>query len=139
MNFWFGLNLSTDINQNSRRGYADELMNTNQWIWNAQVSYSFLSRREATLSLRWNDILRQRDMVSRSISATSRTDSDSDRITSYLMLSFTYRLNVFGGIRGGAQRPQRRGGTDTRGRILTDFKDFFCLFSQNAVFLQRFL
>lgn len=109
MNFWFGLNLSTDINQNSRRGYADELMNTNQWIWNAQVSYSFLSRREATLSLRWNDILRQRDMVSRSISATSRTDSDSDRITSYLMLSFTYRLNVFGGIRGGAQRPQRRG------------------------------
>lgn len=96
-NFWFGLNLSTDINQNSRRGYADEVMNTNQWIWNAQATYSFLSRRQAILTLRWNDILRQRDMVNRNISATSRTDSDSERITSYVMLSFTYRFNLFGG------------------------------------------
>ncbi len=96
-NFWFGLHLSSDINQTSRRGYAEEAMNTNQWIWNAQATYSFLSRRQAMLTLRWNDILRQRDMVSRSISATSRTDSDSERITSYVMLSFTYRLNIFGG------------------------------------------
>lgn len=97
MNFWFGLNLSSDIVQNSRRGYAEAAMNTNQWIWNAQASYSFLSRRQATVSLRWNDILRQRDMVSRTISATARTDSDSDRVTSYVMLSFIYRFNVFGG------------------------------------------
>ena len=96
-NFWFGLNLSTDINQNSRRGYADEIMNTNQWIWNAQATYSFLKRRQAILTLRWNDILQQRDMVSRNISATSRTDSDSERIVSYAMLSFTYRFNLFGG------------------------------------------
>ncbi len=96
MNFFFGLNLSTDINQQSRRGYSDNAMNTNQWIWNAQASFSFLSKRQATVSLRWNDILQQRDMVSRSISATARTDSDSDRITSYAMLSFIYRFNVFG-------------------------------------------
>ena len=110
-NFWFGLNLSTDINQNSRRGYADEVMNTNQWIWNAQASFSFLSRRQAIVTLRWNDILRQRDMVSRSISATSRTDSDSDRITSYAMLSFTYRFNMFGGrgLGGGRDRNRDRG------------------------------
>lgn len=95
-NWWFGLNLSTDINQNSRRGYAEAAMNTNQWIWNAQAAYSFLSRRQAIVTLRWNDILQQRDMVSRTISATSRTDSDSDRITSYVMLSFTYRFNLFG-------------------------------------------
>ena len=95
-NWWFGLNLSTDINQNSRRGYAEAAMNTNQWIWNAQAAYSFLSRRQAIVTLRWNDILQQRDMVNRTISATSRTDSDSDRITSYVMLSFTYRFNLFG-------------------------------------------
>ncbi|MBR1755078.1 MAG: TonB-dependent receptor [Bacteroidaceae bacterium] len=99
MNFWFGLNLSSDISQSSRRGYADEAMNTNQWIWNAQASYSFLRQRQATVSLRWNDILRQRDMVNRSITATSRTDSDSERVVSYVMLSFTYRFHVFGGRR----------------------------------------
>ena len=95
--FWFGLNLNTDINQNSRRGYAEDIMNTNQWIWNAQASYSFLKNRAGILTLRWNDILGQRDMVNRNISATSRTDSDSERIVSYGMLSFTYRFNMFGG------------------------------------------
>lgn len=95
-NLFFGLNLSTDINQNSRRGYSDEAMNTNQWIWNAQASYSFLKRRQAIITLRWNDILQQRDMVNRSITATARTDSDSERIVSYAMLSFTYRFNLFG-------------------------------------------
>ena len=98
MNFWFGLNLSTDINQNCRRGYADEAMNTNQLIWNAQASYSFLKNRQGTLTLRWNDILQQRDMVNRNISATSRTDSDSERVVSYVMLTFTYRFHIFGGI-----------------------------------------
>lgn len=109
-NFWFGLNLSSDINQNSRRGYAEEAMNTNQWIWNAQATYSFLSRRQAILTLRWNDILRQRDMVNRTISATSRTDSDSERITSYVMLSFTYRLNIFGGRSANRNRNRDEGG-----------------------------
>ena len=111
-NFWFGLNLSTDINQHSRRGFADAEMNTNQWIWNAQATYSFLSRRQAILTLRWNDILRQRDMVNRSISATSRTDSDSERITSYVMLSFTYRFNLFGGRSIAASRNRNRGEGD---------------------------
>lgn len=115
MNFWFGLNLSSDISQNSRRGYADEAMNTNQWIWNAQASYSFLNKRQATVSLRWNDILQQRDMVSRNISATSRTDSDSERVTSYVMLSFTYRFNVFGGRGMGTSRQRRERDGDSDG------------------------
>ena len=109
-NFWFGLILSTDINQNSRRGYAEAIMNTNQWIWNAQASYSFLRRRQATFTLRWNDILGQRDMVNRNISATARTDSDSERITSYGMLTFTYRFNMFGGRNMGGNRDRNRDG-----------------------------
>lgn len=109
-NFWFGLNLSTDINQNSRRGYAEAIMNTNQWIWNAQASYSFLRRRQATFTLRWNDILGQRDMVNRNISATARTDSDSERVTSYGMLTFTYRFNMFGGRNMGGNRDRNRDG-----------------------------
>ena len=47
-------------------------------------------------------------MVNRSISATSRTDSDSERVVSYVMLSFTYRFHVFGGRSLNGDR-QRRG------------------------------
>ena len=99
LNFYFGLNISTDLNLHCRRGYADEVMNTNQWIWNAQVSYSFLKRRNAMVTLRWNDILRQRDMVNRSVTATARTDGDSERVLSYVLLTFTYRFHIFGGAR----------------------------------------
>lgn len=91
------LNFSTDLNVNNRRGYSDASMNITQWIWNAQISYTFLKKRNATVTVRWNDLLDQRDMVNRSISATSRTDSDADRISSYGMLSFIYRFNAFGG------------------------------------------
>ncbi|MCR5179681.1 MAG: TonB-dependent receptor [Bacteroidaceae bacterium] len=115
-NFWFGLNLSTDINQQSRRGYADDIMNTNQWIWNAQATYSFLSRRQAIITLRWNDILQQRDMVNRNVSATSRTDSDSERVVSYAMLSFTYRFNMFGGRNVGGKRDRDNDDEGGRGR-----------------------
>lgn len=103
-----GLNFSTDIRQFSRRGYSDAAMNTNQWLWNAQLAWSFLSRRQATLTLRWQDILGQRDMVNRTISSTARTDSDSERIVSYVMLTFTYRINAFGG-RGPRDRGPRGG------------------------------
>ena len=96
VNLPFGLNISTDINQNSRRGYADAAMNTNQWLWNAQVAQTFLRRKQLTVALRWQDILGQRDMVSRSVSATARTDSDSERVVSYIMLRLTYRFNIFG-------------------------------------------
>lgn len=116
-NFWFGLNLSTDINQQSRRGYAEDIMNTNKWIWNAQATYSFLKQRRAIITLRWNDILRQRDMVSRSVSATARTDSDSERVVSYAMLSFTYRFNMFGGRNIGNRDDRRRERNEEDGNI----------------------
>lgn len=96
VNLPFGLNISSDIGQHSRRGYADAAMNTNQWLWNAQVAQTFLQKKQLTLSLRWQDILNQRDMVNRSVSATSRTDSDSERVLSYVMLRLTYRFNIFG-------------------------------------------
>ncbi len=102
------MNISTDINQSSRRGYSDAAMNTNQWIWNAQVSQTMLNGR-GTLALRWQDILSQRDMVNRTVTATSRTDSNSDRITSFVMLSFTYRMNFFG---SGSRRGERQMDSD---------------------------
>lgn len=95
VNLPWNMNISSDINENSRRGYNYASMNTNQWIWNAQVAQNLFDGK-ATVTLRWNDILSQRDMVNRNVSATARTDSDSDRITSYIMLSFIYRLNFFG-------------------------------------------
>ncbi|MBQ0023819.1 MAG: outer membrane beta-barrel protein [Prevotellaceae bacterium] len=95
-NFENGFGYSTDIGVSSRRGYSSAAMNTNEVIWNAQVSYRFLKGRKGTLSLNAYDILHQRSNISRSISATSRRDTETNSINSYLMATFLYRFNSFG-------------------------------------------
>lgn len=94
------MTLSTDIAMNSRRGYNDASMNTNELIWNAQLSQSFLAQNAATLSLQMFDLLHQLSNISRSINAQMRSDSWSNGINSYFMVHFIYRLNVFGGMGG---------------------------------------
>ncbi len=99
-NFTWGMSISTDIRMSSRRGYAASTMNTNELIWNAQLSQRFLNNK-ATLSLRFYDILQEQSNVSRTINAMMRSDSWNNSINSYCMLHFTYRLNVFKGAKGG--------------------------------------
>ncbi|MCH5175988.1 MAG: TonB-dependent receptor [Prevotellaceae bacterium] len=95
-NFENGFGFSTDIGMNSRRGYSSASMNTNELIWNAQVSYRFLKNRQATVSLQAFDILHQRSNISRTINAYSRRDTETNSINSYVMAHFIYRLNMFG-------------------------------------------
>ena len=72
-------------------------MNTNELIWNAQLSQSFLKGKPLTISLQLYDILHQQSTFSRAISAMGRTDTEYNSITSYGMLHVIYRLNLFGG------------------------------------------
>jgi len=105
----WGTSLSTDLNMNSRRGYSDASLNTNELIWNAQVSQSFLKGKPLTVSLQFYDILHQQSNFSRTINAMSRNDTEYNAITSYAMLRLTYRLNLFGSSEA---RKEMRGGPD---------------------------
>lgn len=95
-NFENGFGFSTDINMSSRRGYSSANMNTNELIWNAQISYRFLNKRQATISLQAFDILHQRSNISRTITAYSRQDNETNSIYSYVMAHFIWRFNLFG-------------------------------------------
>ena len=112
----WGTQLSTNLNMNSRRGFNDAAMNTNELIWNAQVSHSFLKGKALTLSLQLYDILQQQSTFSRTVNAMQRSDTEYNAITSYAMLHVIYRLNLFGGksAREGMRGPEgpegRRGG-----------------------------
>ena len=103
----WGTQIATDLGMNSRRGYSDASMNTNELIWNAQIAQSFLQGKPLTISLQFYDILHQQSNFSRQISAMARTDNEYNAITSYAMLHLIYRINLFGtrearqGMRGG--------------------------------------
>ena len=108
----WGTSLTTNLNMQSRRGYADNSMNTNELIWNAQLSQSFLRGNALTISLQLYDILHEQSTFSRTITAMSRNDTEYNAITSYAMLHVIYRLNIFGGGGGfgfGGPRGGRRG------------------------------
>ena len=108
--FPWGMSISSDIEQQSRRGYSDAAMNTNHLIWNGQISQRFLPYKQLTISLRAVDILDERDDVNRNVSAVSRTDTKNDMIRSYVLLSANWRFGRFGG-RGMGGRGRGEGGS----------------------------
>ena len=103
----WGTSIATDIHNRSRRGYNDQSMNTNELLWNAQISQTFLKGKNLTVMLQFYDILNQQSNFSRALSAISRTDTWYNSINSYAMLHVVYRFNAFGGkqARQGMQGP----------------------------------
>lgn len=97
----WGTALSTNMGMQSRRGYADASMNTNELIWNAQLSQSFLRGNALTVSLQFYDILHQQSTVSSMLSAMQRSDTEYNAITNYAMLHVIFRTNIFAGNQGG--------------------------------------
>ena len=113
----WGTSLNTSLSISSRRGYNDSSMNTDEFVWNAQLSQGFLKGKPLTIMLQFYDILRQQSTFSRAISATSRTDTEYNAINSYAMLHVVYRLNLFGGKQARQGGPGGPGGRpDFRGR-----------------------
>ncbi len=107
-NFNNGWGYSTNISMSSRRGYASKEANSNELVWNAQVSYRFLKGRAATISLQAYDILNNRKNFNRNISANGRTDTWTQTINSYVMAHFIYRFNFFGSASGRRELRQQR-------------------------------
>ena len=91
----WGTTVTTYITNQARRGYSDASMNRNELIWNAQVAQSFL-KGALTLSLEWNDILREQSNISRSLTSSGRSVYTYNGVNSYGMVRAIYRLNIFG-------------------------------------------
>ena len=115
--FPWGSSLSTDVHMFSKRGYSDQTLNTDELIWNAQLSHSFLKGKRLTVMLQWYDILAQQTNFSRTVNANGWTDREVNAITSYAMLHVSYRLNFFGNRgEGGREAGGREGREGRRGR-----------------------
>jgi hypothetical protein len=85
------LTLATDINIYSRRGYNSSMMNTNNLVWNIQLTHAFTKERIVT-KLQAFDILHQLSNKAYEINAQGRTETWYNSIPSYLMFSISYNL-----------------------------------------------
>lgn len=93
---WQGLTLSTNLSMSSRRGFNDPTFNTNELLWNAQLSASFLERNALTVTVQLYDILHEQSNISRTINAIMRSDTQNNSIYSYGMIHLIYKINTMG-------------------------------------------
>ena len=90
---WLRLYVGTDIKVFSRRGYSSDMMNTDDLVWNAEVSRSLLNEK-LTLKLTAFDLLHQLSNKQYSINAQGRTETWNNCIPRYVMLTAAYKLNI---------------------------------------------
>ena len=111
-----GFEVMTNLHENSRRGYNDPSSNTNELIWNGQVSKTFLKSKTLTVALNFYDLLGQQSNYERWVNATGRSDTRYNSINSYAMLHVRYRLNMFGGkVDTEGRYDKKWGNNDRRG------------------------
>lgn len=89
--------ISSNLHERCRRGYNDSSMNTNELIWNGQVSKAFLKNKALIVALNFYDLLGKQSNYERWVNASGRSDTQYNSVNSYAMLHVRYRLNMFGG------------------------------------------
>ncbi len=94
----WNLQLATDLTYFVRRGYANDAMNTDDLVWNAQLSKSVI-RGRLTLALVGYDILGQLSHITYTVNAQGTTETWRNVIPRYAMLRVIYRFN---------KRPKKR-------------------------------
>ncbi len=92
----FGVSIASDITFSGTAGYSDGY-NTDQWIWNASISYSFLRNKCLTLQAKGYDLLKQRKNIYRTTTANYIQDKEMNHLSRYFLFSVTYKFNTFGG------------------------------------------
>ncbi len=103
------LTVESDINYATNSGYADGF-EQNEWLWNASIQKQLFKQKNGTIRFKIYDILQQRSNISRSVTSNYIRDTTTNTLTSYFMVHFVYRFNIFkGGVTQEDMIPQRGG------------------------------
>ncbi len=105
----FGLSLNSELSFSGTEGYSQSF-NSDQWMWNASIGYSFLKGNAATVSLKVYDLLQQKENIRRNVTANYIDDTEYNSLTRYFMINFTYKFNTFGEGGQPKNRNERRWG-----------------------------
>lgn len=96
------LTIESDINYSTNSGYADGFQQK-EWLWNVSVQKQLFKQKNGTIRFKIYDILQQRSNINRSVTSNYIRDTTSNTLTSYFMVHFVYRFNIF---KGGATREE---------------------------------
>ena len=92
--------LKYDFDYTINAGLASSV-SRNLAIMNASIEQQLFKKKNGIIKFAAYDLFKQNSNISRSVNANSITDTRSNRLTRYFMLTFTYRLQKFAGQRPG--------------------------------------
>lgn len=104
----FKINSSFTIH--ARRGFADKAMNTTEYLWNASVEKNLLKNGALNLKLAAYDLLQSVKSVSINVNAQGRTETWSNSLPRYVMLTASYRFDKRPAKKPGDNSNSNRGG-----------------------------
>jgi Outer membrane protein beta-barrel family/Carboxypeptidase regulatory-like domain len=94
--------LNYDLNKSFNSGYG---VSANPFIINGYLERQFSKSNQLSVRLQAFDLLNQNTSISRTVSANSITDTRTNRLGQYFMLSFNFRLQKFKGQQPKTQFP----------------------------------
>ncbi len=103
LNLPWSIILTSNINYNFYRGYGDDY-NRDMTLWNADVSKQIFKNKRGTIKLSIYDILKENKNYVRTTTDNYVEDVRSNTLGQFVMISFMYRFNSFG---GGSQSSDR--------------------------------
>jgi len=94
--------LSYDLNKTFNSGYS---VSANPFIINGYIERQFSKNNRFSVRLEVYDLLNQNISISRTVNANSITDTRTNKLGQYFMLSFNFRLQQFRGQQPKMQLP----------------------------------
>ena len=98
INLPFNFQLSTDFSIYNRRGFTDNALNTDNYVWNARLTYKAFKGKILFMADGY-DILRNLSNVSYTINAQARTEMVRTVLPSYFMFHIQWKFNKSPGNR----------------------------------------
>lgn len=99
-----GFVLRSDLNHRLNTGLSAGF-NQNFWLWNLGIGKKVLKNDRGEITLAINDLLNQNRNIQRNINAAYIEDVQTNALTRFVMLSFTYNLRNFNTGKKAAAKP----------------------------------
>ncbi len=92
----YDFSIRSDIQFNYYAGFGEDFKKS-EFVWNAYIEKNLLKDKKGTIRLQIFDILNDRNSLRRTTTSNYSSDSYTKSINRYMMLTFSYRFNSFGG------------------------------------------
>ncbi len=96
LNLPYDISLHSNVRYTLYSGYGDEFKK-NEILWNMSVSKKFLKGKKGLLKFEIFDILNDRNNLSRVVTSGYSSDTRTNSLNRYFLVSFSYQFNIFKG------------------------------------------